>query len=78
MRNPLLQSLERKQDASQILADVKAGKIDPQAKVLEMLQSNPSLRSSVQNAMPVLMAIAKQAGISDSEISAFKAAANMR
>ena len=78
MRNPLLQSLEKKQDASQILADVKAGKVDPQAKVLEMLQSNPSLRATVQNAMPVLMAIAKQAGVSDSEISAFKTAANMR
>ena len=78
MRNPLLQSLERKQDASQILADVKAGKVDPQAKVLEMLQSNPSLRATVQNAMPALIAIAKQAGISDTEISAFKTAANMR
>ena len=78
MKNPLLQSLERKPDASQVLADVKAGRVDPQTKVLEMLQSNPSLRKSVQNAMPVLMAIAKQAGISDSEISAFKTAANMR
>ena len=78
MRKPLLQSLERKQDASQILADVKAGRVDPQAKVLEMLKSNPSLRQSVQNAMPMLSALAKQAGISDAEISAFKTAANMR
>ena len=78
MKNPLLQSLERKQDASQILEDVKAGRVDPQAKVLAMLRENPALRSSVQNAMPMLAALAKQAGISDAEISAFKTAANMR
>ena len=78
MKNPLLQSLERKSDASQILDDVKAGKIDPQQKVLEMLRSNPALRSSVQSALPVLIAIAKQAGVNDNEINAFKTAANMR
>lgn len=78
MRNPLLQSLERKPDASQVLADVKAGRVDPQTKVLEMLKGNPSLRQSVQNAMPMLSALAKQAGISDAEISAFKSAANIR
>ena len=78
MKNPLLQSLERKQGASQILADVKAGRVDPQTKVLEMLQSNPALRQSVQNAMPMLSALARQAGISDAEISAFKTKANFR
>ena len=77
MRNPLLQSLE-KPSASQILADVKAGKVDPQEKVLSMLRENPTLRSNLQNAMPMLSALAKQAGISDAEISAFKTAANLR
>ena len=77
MRNPLLQSLE-KPNASQLLEDVKAGKVDPQEKVLSMLRENPALRSNLQNAMPMLSALAKQAGISDAEISAFKSAANIR
>jgi hypothetical protein len=77
MRNPLLQSLE-KPNASQLLEDVKAGKVDPQEKVLSMLKENPTLRSNLQNAMPMLAALAKQAGISDAEISAFKTAANLR
>ena len=77
MRNPLLQSLE-KPNASQLLEDVKAGKVDPQEKVLSMLRENPALRSNLQNAMPMLAALAKQAGISDAEISAFKSAANLR
>lgn len=79
MRNPLLQSLESQNtDPFQLAADIRAGKVNPKDKVLSMLRSNPNLKASVQSAMPQITAIARQFGISDAEISAFKAEANIR
>ena len=78
MKNPLLQSLESQStDIFQLAADIRAGKVNPKDKVLSMLRSNPQLKASVQSAMPKITAIARQLGISDAEISAFKAEAGI-
>ena len=80
MKNPLLQSLNKteSENAFKVLADIKSGKINAKDKVLELLRDNPSLRASVQQAMPQITAMARQFGVSDNEISAFKAEANFR
>ena len=78
MKNPLLQSLEgQSTDIFQLAADIRAGKVNPKDKVLSMLRSNPQLKASVQSAMPKITAIARQLGISDTEIRAFKAEAGI-
>ena len=78
MKNPLLQSLESQStDIFQLAADIRAGKVNPKDKVLSMLRSNPQLKASVQSAMPKITAIARKLGISDAEISAFKAEAGI-
>ena len=81
MRNPLLQSLNRQPESTniaQVIADIKSGKLDPKAKVLQLLQENPNLRNSIQESMPKISALARQLGVSDADISAFKAEANIR
>ena len=81
MRNPLLQSLENNNEGSnafKVLADIRSGKLNAKEKVLEILKDNPSLRASVQQSMPQITAMARQFGVSDAEISAFKAEANFR
>ena len=80
MRNPLLQSLEgnESQNAFKVIADIKSGKLNAKDKVLELLRDNPNLRASVQQSMPQITAMARQLGVSDNEISAFKAEANFR
>jgi len=85
VKNPLLQSLNQQtptqengnSSISQVLSDVQSGKLDPRAKVLEMLNVNPGLRALVKTAMPRISSIAKQYGISDADIEAFKAEARI-
>ena len=84
MKNPLLQSLNRQQqqtqgnaNVSQIISDIQTGRINPRTKVMEMLNTNPGLRAFVKTAMPRITSIAKQYGISDADINAFKAEAGI-
>ena len=78
--NPIL-SLLRKQSQSpassnntlsKMVADVKAGRVDPMAKAKKLVSGlSQAQKSRIRTALPMLQALAKRNGETDANINAF-------
>ena len=77
--NPILNLLrgQSKQSSpnnklTQMVADVKAGKVDPQQKAKELVSKlSPAQKMRVKMALPMLQSLAKRNGETDVNINAF-------
>lgn len=76
--NPILSLLRGRSpqqsnpDISQMVADVKAGRVDPVAKAKELVSSlSPAQKARVKAALPMLQSLARRNGETDVNINAF-------
>lgn len=75
--NPILnllrgQSRPSDNGVAQMVADVKAGRVDPMQKAKELIgKLSPAQKSRVKAALPMLQNLAKRNGETDANINAF-------
>ena len=75
--NPILnllkgQSRPSDNGVAQMVADVKAGKVDPMQKAKELVgRLSPAQKTRVKMALPMLQSLAKRNGETDANINAF-------
>ena len=76
--NPILSLLRGRSpqqsnpDICQMVADVKAGRVDPMAKAKELMQSlSPAQKARVKAALPMLQSLARRNGETEVNINAF-------
>lgn len=71
-RSPQQSNPSQGTDINQMVADVKAGRVDPMAKAKELMQSlSPAQKARVKAALPMLQSLAKRNGETDANINAF-------
>ena len=75
--NPILSLLKGRSqpsnpDISQMVADVKAGRVDPMQKAKELVSRlSPAQKARVKAALPMLQSLARRNGETDVNINAF-------